>query len=102
MLAELRSSDFAAHLNEPFEIQLDGYAPIPLTLGSVTELGEQTKDGLKGPQRRPFSLVFWEPRNLYLPQAIYPLYHETLGQLKIFLVPIGPDGAGMRYEAIFT
>lgn len=102
MLAELRSSDFAAHLNESFDLRLEGHAPIPLTLGSVTELGESPKEGQETAYRRPFSLIFREPRNLYLPQAIYPLHHETLGTLDIFLVPIGPDPAGMRYEAIFT
>jgi len=25
-----------------------------------------------------------------------------MGDLDLFLVPIGPDGEGMRYEAIFT
>jgi hypothetical protein len=28
--------------------------------------------------------------------------HAQLGAMEIFLVPIGPDEGGMRYEAIFT
>ena len=30
------------------------------------------------------------------------LGHAELGSLGIFLVPVGPDAEGMRYEAIFT
>ena len=37
-----------------------------------------------------------------MPQRIYPLVHETLGSLELFIVPIGPREGGMVYEAIFT
>ncbi|MFN7117495.1 MAG: DUF6916 family protein [Saprospiraceae bacterium] len=28
--------------------------------------------------------------------------HPNIGELYIFLVPLGPDAEGMRYEAVFT
>jgi hypothetical protein len=28
--------------------------------------------------------------------------HAAIGTFELFLVPIGPDREGMRYEAIFT
>jgi hypothetical protein len=37
-----------------------------------------------------------------MPQRIYRLQHEELGQLELFLVPIGPDADGMCYEAVFS
>jgi hypothetical protein len=41
-----------------------------------------------------------------MPQAIYPLEHQALGRMEIFLVPIGPDPRGkrkgMQYEAAFN
>jgi hypothetical protein len=37
-----------------------------------------------------------------LPQAIYQLEHDRMGTMDIFLVPIGPDGQGMGYEAVFN
>ena len=52
--------------------------------------------------RDPFSLTFRGPLAPVLPQRIYSLQNERMGELQIFLVPIGPDGTGMRYEAIFT
>jgi hypothetical protein len=37
-----------------------------------------------------------------VPQAIYAMRHPTLGALDVFLVPIGPDAVGMRYQAVFN
>jgi hypothetical protein len=44
-------------------------------------------------RRRPHDL---------LPQRIYRLEHDELGALDLFLVPIGRDDSGVRYEAVFT
>lgn len=52
--------------------------------------------------RRPFSLVFRGPLDAPLPQGITPLRHVELGEVGIFLVPIGSDGEGRRYEAVFA
>ena len=37
-----------------------------------------------------------------MPQLIYSLEHATLGTLEVFLVPVGPDAVGMRYDAVFS
>ena len=58
--------------------------------------------GSKGPRREPFSLVFRGPRKFVLPQCIYHMEQAALGTVEIFLVPIGPDESGQRYEAIFN
>jgi hypothetical protein len=55
------------------------------------------------PRRRtPFSLSFRTSLTAPLPQSIYEVVHAEMGSYEIFLVPIGPDGRGMVYEAIFT
>ncbi|MBO0879454.1 MAG: hypothetical protein J2P17_03600 [Mycobacterium sp.] len=51
---------------------------------------------------RPFSLVFRGPREPVMVQRIYRLDNDKLGSFELFLVPIGPDDHGMRYEAVFT
>ena len=53
-------------------------------------------------RRTPFSLSFRTSLTAPLPQGIYPVVHDELGAHEIFLVPVGPDGKGMVYEAIFT
>lgn len=54
------------------------------------------------PHREPFSLLFRAPRQPPLPQQIYPLDHDELGTLELFLVPVGEDDEGRYYEAVFT
>jgi hypothetical protein len=58
-------------------------------------------DGQANP-RESFSLVFRGPPGPALPQRLYALEEESLGKLEIFLVPIGPDASGQRYEAVFN
>ena len=50
----------------------------------------------------PFSLVFRAPATFNRDQGIYELQHDGLGALSIFLVPIGRDATGLRYEAVFN
>jgi hypothetical protein len=99
MLDRLTSADFIPYLNQPFIIYLEGSLPYALELTSVDELGEANTPG----GRRPFSLIFSNPRkDAYLSQRIYRLEHEKMGPLELFLVPLGPDQTGMKYEAIFS
>jgi hypothetical protein len=51
--------------------------------------------------RAPFTLEFRGPPEPVLPQRIYGLEHPSFGTLEIFIVPIGRDEAGTRYEAVF-
>ncbi len=53
-------------------------------------------------RRTPFSLSFRTSLMAPLPQSIYEVVHDEMGVYEIFLVPVGPDGKGMVYEAIFT
>ena len=53
-------------------------------------------------RRTPFSLSFRTSLTAPLPQSIYEVAHDELGMYEIFLVPVGPDGKGMVYQAIFT
>ena len=56
-----------------------------------------------GPEtQESFAVLFRGPQQPILPQAIYRLEHPRMGSLDLFLVPIGPDDTGMRYEAVFT
>jgi hypothetical protein len=52
--------------------------------------------------RTPFSLLFRGPPEPILPQRTYPLGHDEIGALQIFIVPVGLTAAGVEYQAIFT
>jgi len=98
MLQELQASSFEEHLGTKFRISLGEGGVLELELVQVA-LYERHP----GPRQQPFSLLFRAPAGRgNLPQAIYRLEHDLMGPLEIFLVPIGPDAQGMRYEAVFN
>jgi hypothetical protein len=91
-LGEATAADFLTHVGTAFA-RVDG---TDLHLASVTQHGP-------GAQRVQFSLVFTTDADTLLPQGIQELRHPTLGDLALFLVPIGPGADGRhRYEAAFA
>jgi len=94
---------FAPCLKGTFTVRVDASTRIDLELVEVTPLpARPSRLGAPPPGRAPFSLVFLGPKAPLLPQRIYCFEHRTLGELDIFIVPIGPDEEGMLYEAVFN
>ena len=102
MLSDLNHSMFATRLSEVFEVTIDVGTTIPFELLEATLLPAQSKRPAALGSRAPFSLLFRAPRGTQIPQRIYELHHAALGTFGIFLVPIGPDQTGPRYEAVFN
>ena len=86
---------YLPHLNTTFEIR-GGDAPVPLEL---VEGADRTRPEPRD-RHTAFSLVFRGPSETPLDQRMYELHHPELGDLPLFLVPIGPDGTGLLYEAL--
>ncbi|MDR3514460.1 MAG: hypothetical protein P4M00_01490 [Azospirillaceae bacterium] len=101
-LADLSLAHFEPHLDSTFQVAWEGRT-VTLTLVAASTLG--TVSGPPGVPIRtePFQLEFLESQGS-LPQHIHTLSHPVLGDLSIFLVPVGPDpeGKGYRYQAAFT
>jgi hypothetical protein len=94
-LEALTAETFAPLRDERFRI-VPGDAPaFDVELVDVAE-------GAAGATRTQFSLVFRGGPDPPLVQRIYRIEHGDLGPLDIFLVPLGPDSVGQRYEAVFT
>jgi pimeloyl-ACP methyl ester carboxylesterase len=100
-LETFTAETFSEHLGTTFRIYPSAESPLGIELISVTELGEEPERDVAG-HRRPFSILFRGTRDVLLPQRIYRIEHAEIGSFEIFLVPIGPDDKGHRYEAIFT
>lgn len=49
-----------------------------------------------------WSLTFFGPGNRPLAQGGHRLAHPAVGEEEIFLVPIGPSGDSLEYEAVFS
>lgn len=84
---------FAPAVGTPF-VADTGTLQVELRLLSAT-----TRDGAG--EWLPFNLMFLGPQDPLLPQRTYRLEHPTVGSHDIFLVPVGRDDEGTRYEAVF-
>jgi hypothetical protein len=89
---------FASRANEAFALEV-GEASVDLTLVQVSKLTPHPYPGMR---RAPFRLLFKCPKLTILPQKIYSFRNATMGQLSIFIMPIGRDKDGILYEAIFN
>ena len=86
---------FAESLNTKFRLR--GETPQPVELELV-----EFNEGPPSPRQEEFALLFRGPQNIFLPQATYQFSHDTLGELEMFLVPVGRDQQGFQYEAVFN
>lgn len=100
MLEKLTLVDFTPLVGTDFRLVREGEAPLVLRLDSTTDLsrGEASRGGL----RAPFSLWLHGPLAPVMPQGTYRLEHDTFPPLDIFIVPRGPKGGAMEYEATFN
>ncbi len=98
MPAELTEAEFSKYVNTKFRVMLDAEM-VELELELVKGYPGHPEDQ-RGMER--FSLFFRGPAQPFLPQTTYSLDHDAMGIFDLFLVPIQPDGAGPRYEAVFN
>ena len=95
MIERLEHADFVKHLNSKFRIRVSESETVESELTQVSEL-------LLSPRQERFSLVFRTSNDFFLGQGQRPLEHDVMGQIELFLVPIGRDEAGTYYEAVFN
>lgn len=87
--------DFLPHLKSVFDLD----SGVNCTL---TEVGAAHK--LVGPTAEftSFSLLFTAPTGITCDSRIYRLTHQKMGELELFLSPIGSSDEVTRLEAVFT
>lgn len=95
MTDELTRDWFARQLNTQFQIERQGASTVTLDLVEASPL--RISGGFQS-----FSIVFRGPADTFLPQATYTLHHDTIAPFELFIVPIGQDAHGFRYEAVFN
>lgn len=86
---------FLGHVGTRFLMHYGDSKTAELKLINVSDVGSS-------PRQIQFSLVFQGPADAPIAQGIYRIEHDALGALDLFLVPIGKDHTGVRYEAIFN
>jgi hypothetical protein len=99
MLETFTVETFQPHVGQPFRVIVDESRQMVTLLSEVSPWGHA--EAASRP-RIPFSLTFHAKPDAQIPQDIYRIESEVMEPFDCFLVPIGPDAGGMRYEAVFT
>jgi hypothetical protein len=94
---DLTRDVFSDRVGQSWVIDEPGAPAIELTLTEVESLRNYAKLA-----REPFGLIFTTQGNFVLPQRIYLLRHVDLGQMPIFIVPVGRQGDVTSYQAVFN
>lgn len=97
----LTCADFAPHVGDSFTVSV-GDSTLVLSLLEAVESGAAGGPGPEGRTRQQFVVEFCGPLEPALEQGIVSLTHPVMGDLDLFLVPIGRTPEGLRYEAAFA
>jgi hypothetical protein len=92
-------ADFAKNVNTNFRVELAESGPMDLKLVSVTP---RKVDPTEQAGMERFSAVFSGPLDSFLPQQTYHMTHPEMGEFDVFLVAIGTEADGFRYEAVYN
>jgi hypothetical protein len=95
MSEELHHKDFAGCLHDKFHVMGEHAGRFSLELFQVSEEKSTQKQEV-------FSILFRGPADKFMPQRIHKLKHHRLGEMDIFLVPVGHDKEGFYYQAVFN
>jgi hypothetical protein len=102
MLDQLTHATFASLVGSRFTLRVSETSAIEVELIQADKLPAYAGRNGQSPKREPFALVFRGPREFVLQQRIYSIAQAAFGPEDLFLVPIGPDESGQRYEAVFN
>jgi hypothetical protein len=91
--------EFLPHVGETFRAIVDEEWEIHMRL---SEAAPWRGFAVTAGARVPYTLLFHAPAEANVGQRIVRLEHETLAPVNLFLVPLGADSGGMRYEAVVS
>ena len=93
------AEEFKPHLNTAFRLQVNAPKPIDLTLVGVES---RPVDPSEEAGMERFSVYFLGSPEFLLPYNTYRLTHPEMGEFDLFLVAIGQEPDGYRYEAVYN
>lgn len=97
-LINITFEDFAPYLHQTLQIRFNPEVVLDAELIDLVRL-----DKFDELPRDPFSFILQtNQKQDYFPQATVIILHPVKGEIPVFLVPLGPDNIGMKYQAIFN
>jgi hypothetical protein len=100
MFETLSLSDFSPVVGSSFQVRTEPDVSLQLELLEAVKLSDIPAGFSQ--RSESFSLLFRGPADMMLSQQMCPLSHADLGELSVFLVPVGRDADGIQYEAVFN
>lgn len=98
-LDQLRLTSFTELIGSSFRVFAQRVAELELIL---VEASPSRRAAPNSDQADSFSLVFTGPAHRQLDQQIYRFEHARVGAFELFIVPIGSNGAIVKYEAVIN
>ena len=92
---DLTKEIFSESLETKFRLDREPSRSIELELIELNE-------GVSTPGHEQFSLIFRGPLDYFLGQGTYHMEHDKMGEIDLFLVPVGQEQDGFHYEVIFN
>lgn len=95
----LQREDFARAERQEFDVFV-GATSVTMTLIAIEPFRTP-----QGQAREAFSLIFKSSSPIVLPQQTYQMRSRSLADAQkvgVFIVPIGRDPDGVRYQAVFN
>ena len=89
-------ASFVPLVGTQFSVSTTATSVAPLTLVEISDL--TPTPGKKGSSDGRFSLLFTGAARF--AQDTYPIRNDTLGNSNLFVVPVGSQNGGARYEVI--
>lgn len=97
----LTRARFGAHVGSDFVVQTRGGSTLMLRLVSVDDVPNAAAGGVEGAEDT-FVARFEDWSGILLSQGTYTVSHDSLGRLRLFIVPVGqPTARAQSYEAVF-
>ncbi len=97
-LTTLTIDNFSPYVGKTFKLCAEN--------GGCLLLLKETRDAKRYARneqvRAPFSLIFEAPAGISFLQGTYTLDRDELGELSIFLVPVGIEAGSIQLEAVFN
>ncbi|MFD0894874.1 hypothetical protein KBB96_04345 [Luteolibacter ambystomatis] len=90
---------FLPHLNSRFSMSLTGSSTVDMTL---SEVSAETRIHNDANAYTAFTILFDAPKGSPAAEGIYHIRHPQLGEMDLFLAPVGNTIARLQYEAAFT
>lgn len=98
MVEKITITDFQPYLNQSLSIRFAPEVTHPAQLTRLSPWGSESDKF-----RQPFTLEFeTELTQHYYLQGTFILVHPVMGELLLFMVPIGLGKNGMRYEVVIS